>query len=421
MAFSFPSSPTVNQTYTFNSSIWTFNGKGWIKDSAGGASVTASATAPASPTDGAMWLENESGDLYVYGGGNWILAGVASSPSFSGSYNDLTDKPTITSVVPSAVSDQSNTSTGYFDIPSGTTAQRPATGVTGATRINTTTNYLEMYYGGAWINVIYIGLVSLTYTGTPVITTVGNYNILKFNTSGSITCSNVPSGGVIEYLLVGGGGGGGNTMGGGGGAGGVLHSTIFSPTVSTQYSFVLGSGGAGATGRGANGVNGTATTAFGLTAAGGGGGASWTPITGSAGGSGGGGSSGNGAGGAATPAGQGYAGGTATGAGGGGGGAGGTPVGVSGVAGSGGIGLNWQSFGTYYAGGGGGGSGSGYSSNINAPGGAGGGGSGGLHSTNGNPGDPNTGSGGGGGGYGGGDWSGGLGGSGTVLIRYRFQ
>jgi len=31
MAIQFPSSPTLNQTYTYNSVTWTYNGKGWTK------------------------------------------------------------------------------------------------------------------------------------------------------------------------------------------------------------------------------------------------------------------------------------------------------------------------------------------------------------------------------------------------------
>ena len=41
-------------------------------------------------------------------------------------------------LVPVAVSDQANTSTGYFALPSGTTAQRPGTPTAGVTRMNTT-------------------------------------------------------------------------------------------------------------------------------------------------------------------------------------------------------------------------------------------------------------------------------------------
>jgi hypothetical protein len=75
------------------------------------------------------------------------LATVATS----GSYTDLTNKPTIPTVTPTAVSDQSNTSTGAFDIPSGTTAQRPASPNNGMIRYNTEKYGGEIYNDGAWV------------------------------------------------------------------------------------------------------------------------------------------------------------------------------------------------------------------------------------------------------------------------------
>lgn len=41
-------------------------------------------------------------------------------------------------------------STGAFTVPSGTTAQRPATPVNGMLRYNTTIPQLEIYVGGNW-------------------------------------------------------------------------------------------------------------------------------------------------------------------------------------------------------------------------------------------------------------------------------
>lgn len=54
------------------------------------------------------------------------------------------------SVTPTAVSDQSNSSTGYFDLPAGTTAQRPGSPTSGNLRFNTSTNGFEGYNGTAW-------------------------------------------------------------------------------------------------------------------------------------------------------------------------------------------------------------------------------------------------------------------------------
>lgn len=54
---------------------------------------------------------------------------------------------------PAAVSDQLNTSTGYFSIPTGNTAQRPGSAANGYIRYNTTTFALESYLNGSWITI----------------------------------------------------------------------------------------------------------------------------------------------------------------------------------------------------------------------------------------------------------------------------
>jgi len=165
-----PGSPTTGMV-RHNSSlglIETWNGTAWTGL---GGSATVSGTAPASPTEGAFWLNSETGDLYTYGPGGWVVVGA----SFSGSYSDLTGKPTLATVAttgsytdlfnkpaitPTAISDQANTSTGYFGMPVGTTAQRPVSPANGFTRINTTTNYLEVYYNSNWLSIASIGLGS---------------------------------------------------------------------------------------------------------------------------------------------------------------------------------------------------------------------------------------------------------------------
>lgn len=66
---------------------------------------------------------------------------------------------------PSGVSDQANSSTGYFGMPSGTTAQRPGSATAGYTRYNTTTGSLEFYDGTNWIATNLIPTVN-SVTGT---------------------------------------------------------------------------------------------------------------------------------------------------------------------------------------------------------------------------------------------------------------
>lgn len=51
---------------------------------------------------------------------------------------------------PQQVSDQPNTSTGSFSVPSGNTAQRPGSVANGALRYNSETASFEGYAGGEW-------------------------------------------------------------------------------------------------------------------------------------------------------------------------------------------------------------------------------------------------------------------------------
>jgi hypothetical protein len=289
------------------------------------------------------------------------------------------------------------TGTGAMALPSGTTAQRPATPIAGFTRFNSTTGFAEYWTGNQWA---LFGTVS-------------------------------PS--TVQYLIVGGGGGGAGSEGGGGGAGGVLQNASQSITPGTVYNITVGTGGTGNTNPGGDG---TSSTIFGLTAVGGGGGGSVNSNNARAGGSGGGGgrtSSIRTFGGAGT-GGQGNTGGTgfeniAGYAAAGGGGA--SAVGNNGsglVGGAGGAGtanlISGSTIGqlsgvTYYVGGGGGGGGGNNNGNpSNGAGGLGGGGAGGLpagSATGGVAGTPFTGGGGGGGGQGN---TGANGGSGVVVIAH---
>ncbi len=287
-------------------------------------------------------------------------------------------------------------STGALTIPSGTTAQRPASPVVGMTRYNTTVPAFEAYTTNGW---------------NPL--TFGSYNYSA------------------SYLIVAGGGGGGREdyssgTGAGGGAGGLLASTT-TLTLGTAYTVVVGAGGAAFSGTGGVGVSGSNSSITGLTAAvggGGGGGGSYTtsgPASGASGGSGGG--AGNNAGsstyGSGT-SGQGSNGGSGSAAGAGGGGgasaAGGNASGGNpgSTGGNGGAGTASSITGSSvtYAGGGGG---TGYA--TAGTGGAGGGGNGALYNVGGaTAGTVNLGGGGGGGQNGTGTTAGGAGGSGVVIL-----
>jgi hypothetical protein len=297
------------------------------------------------------------------------------------------------------VSDTANISTGYFQIPQGTTAQRPGSPATGMMRVNTTNNSLEVYSvaSDAWNTVS--------------------------------TFANPLS---IEVLLVAGGGGGGTTAnggrGGGGGAGGLLYYGAETPKTpngsailtasGVSYSITVGAAGGVCSAAAPNGDGTNSAITIGgttYTAVGGGGGSYNDSVNGHNGGSGGGswyaGDPGTGT------TGQGNNGGddsTASRYGGGGGGGAGAVGGNGGTTagGNGGNGLAYVISGssTYYAGGGSGDVWAG-TGGVTAPGTAGlGGGGTGNNFTGGTNGTSNTGGGGGSGS--------GFGGSGVVIIRY---
>jgi|ETNvirenome_2_30_1030614.scaffolds.fasta_scaffold03275_2 hypothetical protein len=295
------------------------------------------------------------------------------------------------------------------------------------------------------------------------ITTSGNDKIHTFTGPGTFTVCQAAAcaaNNVVSYMVIAGGSGGGSYGAGGGGAGG--YREVKSPvtpytaspldgypsapnriTVSaTNFPITVGAGSSGAGPGRANASNGSPSIFSTITSAGGGGGVG-NITAGLAGGSGGGGSGGAGPstsnphpGGAGntppvSPA-QGNNGGNGWDAqsvntnGGGGGGAG--AVGsnaASATGGNGGAGTasSINTTPTTRAGGGGGGTDNGGSGGGTAgTGGPGGGGNGANNPGNGSAGTVNTGSGGGGGGYSGpGTSIGGNGGSGLVIIRYKFQ
>ena len=291
-------------------------------------------------------------------------------------------------------------------------------------------------------------------------TTSGDCKIHTFTGPGTFTVSSASqtaAENIVSYLVVAGGGGGGRHQGGGGGAGGFrelkspttpytaspLDGYPSSPnrvTVTAQaYPITVGSGGASGTGNcSGTGATGGVSTFSTITSAGGGGGGGYSNvpngIAGGNGGSGGGGSSSSQPGGGlsnggtgntppTTPA-QGSNGGggftPSPHSGGGGGGATGvggsiTAPGCNGGAGGAGAITHITGSPVAYAGGGGG-------SACGGPAGGGtnaGGGAGGKGTSPGTAGTANTGGGGGGGASN--SAEGAAGGSGIVVIRYKFQ
>ena len=304
------------------------------------------------------------------------------------------------------------------------------------------------------------------------ITTCGDYRIHTFTSDASFVVSNIGNslggGDKVSYMVVAGGGGGSRASGGGGGAGGFREGRCTSDPYTaspldvgqglsvavTSYPISVGAAGAASPNCDSTGGSGGNSIFSTKTSAGGGGGnmnktnPPVSPIGGHGipGGSGGGGGMGAAVGPnrpvsggtgndppVAPPQGNNGGGGSAvdnTGGGGGGGataagaigGPGAPPSGTCAKGGNGGAGATTSITGSpvAYAGGGGGGSGSPRS--CGATGGTGGGGNGGYGpSTNATAGGTNTGGGGGGAGYCGSTTGQAAGGSGIVVIRYKFQ
>jgi hypothetical protein len=130
MPIQFPSNPTLNQTYVYNGTTWTWLGNLWSKAGAGvssgggGASVTVSNAAPSSPTTGALWIDSEYGDLNGYVGNSWItLGGGGGTPDFTQINTNIYTRGTISSNIPFYIA--RNIITSDFTVPAGFNAQTP--------------------------------------------------------------------------------------------------------------------------------------------------------------------------------------------------------------------------------------------------------------------------------------------------------
>jgi len=323
---------------------------------------------------------------------------------------------------------------------------------------NTATQLIYVDATEGW-RVVFTGSLSdvqstfVTATGGNSVVTCGNQKMHIFTGPGTFCVSQVgcSANETVDYLVVAGGGGGG-AQGGGGGAGGFrisfdspLAAASALPVSVQGYPISVGGGGAGSTSVPTAGTNGVNSTFSSITSAGGGGGGSDGPKVANAGGSGGGGGWGQaGAAGNTPPVSpsQGNTGGTgypnsASHGGGAGGGAGAVGGNANcNVGGTGGIGMNTAILGSspaapstgttgpapgrYFSGGGGGNANPGYGGG--GPGGAGGGGNGADPSGTVTNGTTNTGGGAGSkhGAYSS-PYTNGNGGSGIVIIRYKFQ
>ena len=346
-----------------------------------------------------------------------VGSGITLSPDGDGFFTGVVTATSLSGTLPPAnVSDQNNTSTGYFDLPVGTTAERPGSPAAGMIRFNSSLTQTEEYRNSAWHS---LSNKSTVTGGT--ISTAGGYNIHTFTSSGTLTVEGQTKDGV-DYIVVAGGGGGGGTRAGGAGAGGVVVAT--SQTLSVgDHTITIGGGGAAGSGVDSGSQGGTSSLGSAQSCVGGGyGGGQGNP--GGDGGSGGGSSDGAAGGAGDGTSGQGNDGGGSTGSTGGGGGGGKNSAGVtpsSYAGGNGGTSLSnsYSGSSVEYGGGGGGGS---RDNSARGDGGGNAGSGGKTTGTNATAGTANRGGGGGGGGRdNSGDSAhknGAAGGSGIVIVRY---
>jgi hypothetical protein len=128
--------------------------------------------------------------------------------------------------------------TGFIQMPSGTSAQRPGTPTAGMIRYNTDNARTELYDGSKWT---LLDGSALAAGGS--VTTAGGYRIHTFTSGATSFTMTYP--GEVEVLLVGGGGGGAG-IGGGGGAGGFIYEQGVSLPAG-NYTVTVGGGGQGET------------------------------------------------------------------------------------------------------------------------------------------------------------------------------
>ena len=111
MAINFPTSPSVNDIHTSGDMSWKWDGSSWE------AVFETNIPIPSQSGQAGEYLQTDG--------------------------TTMTWEPVVSGGNPTTVSDQANTSTGYFDIPSGTDAQRPGSPGTGMLRYNSDQTQLE--------------------------------------------------------------------------------------------------------------------------------------------------------------------------------------------------------------------------------------------------------------------------------------
>ena len=139
MAINFPTSPSVNDIHTSGDMSWKWDGSSW--------EAVFETNVPIPSQSG------QAGEYLQTDGTTMTWEAVDALPTQSGQAGEYlkTDGTTATWEPAGGGYDTEATSTGYFDLPAGTTAQRPGSPATGNLRLNTDLSQLEHYYDNIWI------------------------------------------------------------------------------------------------------------------------------------------------------------------------------------------------------------------------------------------------------------------------------
>ena len=219
MAINFPTSPNVNDIHTVGSRKWQWTGNTWesimsgaidptvggdLTGTASNAQIAANAVGSAEIADNTVGVselnvtDGTNGQaLMTDGSGTMTFGDVDSLPaqtSNAGKFltTDGTDPSWgAVSVSAAAVSNQANTSTSYFDIPAGTTAQRPSSPAMGNMRYNSTVGEMEHWSGTGWIG----------FAGTvPIITSIGPTTAAETGTTITISGANFSGSSTVQLI-----------------------------------------------------------------------------------------------------------------------------------------------------------------------------------------------------------------------------
>ena len=154
MAINFPTSPNVNDTHTDGDMVWKWDGSSWE------AVIETSIPIPSQ--------SGQAGEFLTTDGTTMTWEAVVTNPY-----------------------DAATTSTGYFDLPSGTDAQRPGSPATGMLRYNSDQTQLEHYADGGWIG----------FAGsTPTITGVSPTTSIAAGTAITVVGINFQAGTTVKLI-----------------------------------------------------------------------------------------------------------------------------------------------------------------------------------------------------------------------------